>query len=57
MTGFFDMVRRLRNTAGHPEIIARISADTIFLNIRVFTEYIKGVYKLIDYFRTNNADW
>lgn len=57
MTGFFDLARRLRNVAGHPELIVRISEETLFLNLRVFTEYIKGIYKLIDYFNTNDAEW
>ena len=57
MPGFFDMVRRLRNAAGHPELIAPISEETVFLNLRVFTEYIRSIYKLITFFNANDADW
>lgn len=57
MPGFFDLVRRLRNVAGHPEIIAEMREETIFLNLRTFTEYITGIYKLLDYFNKNDADW
>jgi len=57
LPGCFDLVRRQRNAAGHPELVADHQPDTVFLNLRVMTEYIRRIYLLIDYFRSNAADW
>ena len=53
----FELIRRSRNSAGHPEVPGRTDPDTVFLNLRVFTEYANRTAKLIDYFDTNPADW
>ena len=53
----FDLIRRQRNAAGHPEIVANHDPDAVFLNLRVMTEYIRRVYLLIDHFDSNPADW
>ena len=53
----FHLIRKHRNSSGHPEILADISNDTIFLNLRVFSAYIKDIYVLIDYFKNNPSDW
>jgi len=49
LTGAFDLIRRWRNASGHPELVQRVDADTNFLTLRTFTEYVRSVYLLIDY--------
>lgn len=55
--GTFELIRRHRNSAGHPELYASINPDTVFLNLRVFTEYIRRVYELMQYFQVNGVAW
>lgn len=57
LPGVFNLVRRQRNSAGHPELLSNIDKDSNFLNLRIFSEYINCIYKLIDYFNKNDADW
>jgi hypothetical protein len=53
LTGAFDLIRRWRNASGHPELVQKIDPDTNFLTLRVFTEYVRSVYLLIDYCKTS----
>ncbi|MDA4133643.1 MAG: hypothetical protein OK454_11060, partial [Thaumarchaeota archaeon] len=53
----FNFIRRCRNDAGHPEIPTQTDPDTVFLNLRVFTEYARRVTKLAEHFKNNPADW
>jgi hypothetical protein len=53
----FSFIRRCRNDAGHPEIPTTTDPDTVFLNLRVFTEYARRVAALTEFFKTNAADW
>lgn len=53
----YEMLRRCRNAAGHPDVPGDVEVDTIFLNLRSFVEYAKRVTALITYFGTNPADW
>jgi len=53
----FELIRRCRNSAGHPEMGGAADEDTIFLNLRTFIEYARRVHALITYFQTNAADW
>jgi hypothetical protein len=55
--GIYDLIRRNRNQAGHPELFAGADADTIFLNLRCLSEYTRKLYLLIDHFNSNPADW
>jgi hypothetical protein len=55
--GAFELIRRQRNEAGHPELYSGISGDTVFLNLRVFSEYTRRIYDLIEFFQTTGADW
>lgn len=57
LPGLFNLVRRQRNAAGHPEIVAHVNADSLFLTLRAMTEYIRRVQALIDHFGANPADW
>lgn len=57
LPGAFELIRRQRNEAGHPELNTGISRDTVFLNLRVFTEYVRVVYEFIDFFGREPADW
>jgi hypothetical protein len=53
----FHFIRRCRNDAGHPEIPTQTDPDTVFLNLRVFTEYARRVQALATFFGANAADW
>jgi hypothetical protein len=55
--GAFELIRRQRNEAGHPELYTGIDSDTVFLNLRVLTEYVRRIYDLIEHFANNGVDW
>ena len=57
LPGMFQLVRRHRNSAGHPELATAIEPGTVFLSLRVFSEYVRRVHLLLDYFRTHPAAW
>lgn len=53
----FDLLRRCRNAGGHPDVPGDIDEETLFMNLRFFTEYARRVNDLIAYFKNNPADW
>lgn len=53
----YDLIRRCRNDAGHPDIPTQTDPDTVFLNLRVFSEHARKVHELLDYLGSNPADW
>lgn len=53
----FELLRRCRNAAGHPEVVGDVSSDTVFLNIRSFTEYARHVVAMVRHFAASPADW
>lgn len=53
----FEMLRRCRNAAGHPDAPGDVEPDTVFLNLRMFTEYARRVQGLITHFASHAADW
>jgi len=53
----FELLRRCRNSAGHPDVPGNVDADTVFLNLRAFTEYARRVHVIIGYFGKAPADW
>lgn len=55
--GCFELIKRQRDAAGHPAIVAHHDPDTVFVNLRLMIEHIRGVYVLIDYFDSYPADW
>jgi len=55
--GVFELIRRQRNEAGHPELYTGVDPDTVFLNLRVFVEYVRKVYDLINFLNVNGANW
>ncbi|MFH5883657.1 hypothetical protein ACG2F4_05050 [Halalkalibaculum sp. DA3122] len=61
VTGYFSsifhLIRRTRNSAGHPEILRDIEEDELFLNLRMFTTYQSCILKIIDHVSQNGADW
>ena len=57
LRGIFDLLRRARNEAGHPAITGSVDADSLFLNLRVFPQYVERLYRFIEYFAKNPADW
>lgn len=52
-----EVIRRCRNDAGHPDIPTQTDPDTVFLNLRVFSEHARKLYELLHYFDTSPADW
>jgi hypothetical protein len=55
--GVFELIRRQRNEAGHPELYTGVDPDTVFLNLRVFVEYVRKVYQLMAFLASNGAIW
>lgn len=55
--GMFEMLRQYRNTGGHPNLPGELSADVVFINLRMFIEYARRTHVLIAYFASNDADW
>lgn len=53
----FELLRRCRNAAGHPDVPGDVSNDTVFLNLRTFTEYARRVQSMITHFGATAADW
>ncbi len=53
----YEILRRCRNAGGHPDVPGDVDADTVFLNLRSFTEYARRTNELIAYFTANAADW
>jgi len=51
----FELIRRQRNSAGHPELPSDIRRETIFLNLTVFSEYVRQLIRIATYFETNEA--
>jgi hypothetical protein len=50
----FDMIRRIRNDAGHP-VGKRIDRESIVANLILFPIYCKHLYSLIDYLKTHSV--
>lgn len=55
LDGAFNLIRRLRNDAGHPEMLRDVTLDSVFMTLRLFTEYARVVYGLIDRIRARSA--
>ncbi len=53
----FELLRRCRNAAGHPDVPGDVDPDTVFLNLRTFTEYARRVQALTRHFGSAPADW
>lgn len=53
----YELLRRTRNAAGHPEIPAGVEPDAVFLNLRMFIEYARRIYELIAFLQTTRVDW
>jgi hypothetical protein len=56
LQGLSERIRRVRNEAGHPEIFATPHPDANFLTLRVFTEYTRNVYLLIEHLKRNSVN-
>ena len=57
LPGAYELIRRLRNSNGHPELYTSANPDEAFLTLRILPEYISNIYTLIEYFQNNPADW
>lgn len=57
LPGAYELIRKYRNAAGHPDIGGAADSDTVFLTLRVFIEYSRRVTELSDHFNTADADW
>jgi hypothetical protein len=55
--GVFDLLRQYRNAGGHPNVPGDVSADVVFINLRMFIEYARRTKALTEYFAANDADW
>jgi hypothetical protein len=53
----FELIRRCRNEAGHPEAGGKADQNTVFMNLRTFIEYARRVSELEKYFAANAATW
>lgn len=53
----FELLRRCRNAAGHPDVPGSVDPDTVFMNLRMFTEYARRVHAMIGHFGAVPADW
>lgn len=53
----FELLRRCRNAAGHPDVPGSVDPDTVFMNLRMFTEYARRAHSLIGHFSSAAADW
>ena len=53
----FELIRRCRNDAGHPDIPSFTDPDTVFLNLRVFTEHARRIYGILSYLDANKVSW
>ncbi len=55
LLGVFEMIRKNRNSAGHPTG-KQVDKETLFANLQVFIPYCKYVYSLAGYFENNPHD-
>jgi hypothetical protein len=55
LLGVFEMIRKNRNSAGHPTG-KQVDKDTLFANLQVFIPYCKYIYGLVDYLENNPHD-
>jgi hypothetical protein len=53
----FESLRRCRNAAGHPDVPGSVDPDTVFMKLRMFTEYARRVHAMIGHFGASPADW
>ena len=53
----YELLRRCRNSAGHPEVPGMVDPDTVFMNLRTFIEYGRRVTALVEHFLKEPADW
>lgn len=57
LRGAFELIRRERNSAGHPEALSDITKESLFLNLRVMSEYVRRTHELTSYFLNNATEW
>lgn len=53
----FQLVRRQRNAAGHPDIVGHHDPDSVFISLRFMADYVARAQALVDHFRVSPADW
>jgi len=56
LVGTFELIRRIRNSAGHPDLPKDLRRETVFLSLTVFTEYTRQVLRLAQHFKNNSAE-
>lgn len=57
MPSGYGLLRRCRNAAGHPQVPGTADAETVFMNLRMFTEYARRMVGLVEHFSAQAADW
>jgi hypothetical protein len=55
LAGAFEHIRKIRNSAGHPELPITYDRNTLFLSLAMFGEYVSQVSRLIDHFAKHPA--
>lgn len=56
LVGCFELIRRCRNSAGHPELSSDIRREAVYLSLTVFREYARQVLKLVAHFGPNSEN-
>jgi hypothetical protein len=52
----YELARRCRNAAGHPEVPGLVDGETLFMNLRMFAEYARRATCLIEYLGSHPAE-
>lgn len=53
----YELLRRVRNSAGHPEAAGDVTTDMIFMNLRFFSEYARRMGELLAFLVSSKVDW
>jgi hypothetical protein len=55
LRGVFDLIRNIRNEAGHPASGTFVDRDVVYSHLRLFIPYCQRIYGLIGWFQTNTT--
>ncbi len=53
----YELLRRVRNTADHPEAPGEATTEAIFMNLRFFPEYARRMGELLALLANTKVDW
>lgn len=57
MPSGFHLLRRIRNTAGHPEAPGDVNEDDVFMNLRFFPACARHMRELSEFLTKTPVDW